>query len=203
MAFYQQQGSPALLFSPADWDMLPVTGWEYGPITYPLQITLPVVPNDLEPVLAAVEPLPSSIPRPEIPFPRQGMRDTALLQYLHINTPAYRELRSFQQQKEVGDDEVHGDPKWLQRHLVHHLKASVVALQQEITSLDHPIIGSRWRARSQPGRESLGRLTPQLNDEDSDTYNYHSHRERLVRRLRRIRVRLQEAERALGVFWDS
>lgn len=203
MAFYQRQDSRAPSFSPDNWDTLPVTGWECGTTTCPFQITLPIIPEDLAPVLAVIEPSPSTIPRPEIPLPHRGMRDTALLQYLRKITPAHRELRSFCRRKEANEDEVHGDPQWLQRHLVHHLRASIVALQQEITSLDHPIIGSRWRARSRPSQEGLGRLAPQLDDEDSDSYNYRSHRERLNRRLRRMRNRLQEAERALAVFQDA
>lgn len=203
MAFYQRQGSGSPSFSSDNWDTLPVTGWECGTTACPFQITLPIIPEDLAPVLAVIEPSPSTIPRPEIPLPHRGMRDTALLQYLRKITPAHRELRSFCRRKETNEDEVHGDPKWLQRHLVHHLRASIVALQQEITSLDHPIIGSRWRARSRPSQESLGGLAPQLDDEDSDSYNYRAHRERLNRRLRRMRNRLQEAERVLAVCRDA
>lgn len=107
-----------------------------------------MIPDELEPVLAMVEPSPSTGPRPEIPLPVRGVRETALLEYLRQITPAHRELRSFRRRKEVTEEELHQDPQWLQQHLIHHLMASLVALQQEITSLDHPIIGSRWRARA-------------------------------------------------------
>ena len=201
MAFYRRPGSQAPpVFSSDNWDMLPVTGWECDTTACPLHITLPVIPDELEPVLAMVEPSPSTGPRPEIPLPLRGVRETALLEYLRQITPAHRELRSFRRRKEVTEEELHRDPQWLQQHLIHHLRASIVALQQEITSLDHPIVGSRWRARARPGQERLGRLASQLDEEDSDSYNYRSHRARLHRRLQRMRTRLREAERALGAF---
>ena len=156
----------------------------------PLHIMLPVIPDKLKPMLAMVEPSPSTGPHLEIPLPLQGVCEMVLLEYLHQITPAHQELHSFHQQKEVMEEELHQDPQWLQQHLIHHLRASIVTLQQEITSLDHPIIGSQWQACAQLGQERLGWLASQLDEEDSNSYNYHSHQAQLHHHLQHMQTQL-------------
>ena len=96
MAFYQQLGSQAPpVFSSNNWDMLLITGWECDTTACPLHIMLPVILDELKPMLAMVKPSPSTSPHPEIPLPLWGVHEMVLLEYLHQIMPAHQELCSF------------------------------------------------------------------------------------------------------------
>ena len=196
--YYQQCRQP-LVIPPHDVDQLPVWGWGAGPAPSPFDVTFYPVPSDLNAWLAVVESTGSGPSLPDgVPLPAAGMREGPLSRFLREQTPEHRVLRSFARQHKVPPDRIHENHIWLHAHLADHMKAVVVAHQQEISQVSRHEYQS-WRRRRRPrledGLREVGLCVAQLEDEDSDPGTLRSGRDRMARRLGRMQVRLREVQK--------
>ena len=174
---------------------LPVTNWTAGVTAPPLDISLPVIPTNLNDWLAAgvrnAESTTGS--EPPIPLPAIGMRAGRLSQYIKSRDRSRRTLQA--------DDDTMGSQQrlssaWLSRHLMYHVQSMIEAQQQQIRSLDLPASIRSWQTRSRssliPELTSLNSdLTVEDLEGDSDTENLKSMRAHHSRRLKHLKDRLK------------
>lgn len=203
--FKDHQPLDSWIIQPYDVEKLPLLGWQSGPKPMPLGIQLPVLPKDVHHWL--VEScqsvmVPEAIPRDSVPLLAGGMQPSSISEYLSKASPEQRILRSYLQKERKSSSQIHTDSVWLTQHLVQYLEGLVAAGQQHVQALTIPPKTRHWQSQRKTLKEhEITTLNAQLNEDaleqDDDPHNVHNTRAQQTRRLQRMKMRLEIAQKEL------